>query len=67
MSDEQWWAANEPLLAKVFDPDRFPLAARVGSAAGAAHQGMYSPEHAFTFGLQRILDGLTHLMSRPPR
>ncbi|MFF7414916.1 TetR/AcrR family transcriptional regulator [Streptomyces lydicus] len=67
LSDEQWWAANAPLLAKVFDPDRFPLAARVGSAAGAAHRGMYSPEHAFTFGLQRILDGLTPLMSRPPR
>jgi AcrR family transcriptional regulator len=61
MSDEQWWAANAPLLARVFDPGRFPLAARVGSAAGAAHQGMYSPEHAFSFGLQRILDGLTHL------
>ncbi|SEC21039.1 transcriptional regulator, TetR family [Streptomyces sp. 2231.1] len=65
MSDEQWWAANEPLLAKVFDPARFPLAARVGSAAGAAQQGVYSPEHAFTFGLQRILDGLAHLMDRP--
>ncbi|MEU8589445.1 TetR/AcrR family transcriptional regulator [Streptomyces sp. NPDC048664] len=65
MSDQQWWAANESLLAKVFDPARFPLAARVGSAAGAAHQGVYNPEHAFTFGLQRILDGLTHLMGRP--
>ncbi|MEU5194226.1 TetR/AcrR family transcriptional regulator [Streptomyces scabiei] len=67
MSDEQWWAANAPLLARVFDPGRFPLAARVGSAAGAAHQGVYNPEHAFSFGLQRILDGLTHLIaSRSP-
>ncbi|WP_413804758.1 TetR/AcrR family transcriptional regulator [Streptomyces sp. OE57] len=64
MSDQQWWAANEPLLTKVFDPARFPLAARVGSAAGSAHQSMYNPEHAFAFGLQRILDGLAHLMSR---
>ncbi len=62
MSDQQWWAANEPLLTKVFDPARFPLAARVGSAAGTAHQGMYNPEHAFGFGLQRILDGLAHLI-----
>ncbi|MFF8309861.1 TetR/AcrR family transcriptional regulator [Streptomyces lydicus] len=61
MSDQQWWAANAPLLAKVFDPDRFPLAARVGSAAGAAHQGMYNPDHAFDFGLRCILDGLAHL------
>ncbi|MGW6902984.1 TetR/AcrR family transcriptional regulator [Streptomyces sp. NPDC054940] len=62
MSDEQWWAANAPLLARVFDPARFPLAARVGSAAGEAHQGMYSPDYAFDFGLKRILDGLTHLI-----
>lgn len=62
MSDEQWWAANAPLLARVFDPARFPLAARVGSAAGEAHQGAYNPEHAFSFGLQRVLDGLTHLI-----
>lgn len=65
MSDQQWWAVNAPLLAKVFDPDRFPLATRVGSAAGAAHQGMYNPDHAFSFGLRRILDGLAHLMSQP--
>ncbi|RAJ54237.1 MULTISPECIES: TetR/AcrR family transcriptional regulator C-terminal domain-containing protein [unclassified Streptomyces] len=61
LSDRQWWAAHEPLLAKVFDPARFPLAARVGRAAGEAHQGMYDPEHAFTFGLRRILDGLARL------
>ncbi|MFJ2213247.1 TetR/AcrR family transcriptional regulator [Streptomyces sp. NPDC101062] len=67
LSDAQWWAANAPLLARVFDPARFPLAARVGSAAGATHQGMYSPEHAFDFGLRRVLDGLAHLVaSRSP-
>ncbi|MER6572601.1 TetR/AcrR family transcriptional regulator [Streptomyces sp. NPDC001093] len=65
MSDQQWWALNEPLLAKVFDPERFPLAARVGSTAGAAHQGMYNPDHAFSFGLQCILDGLARRMSQP--
>ncbi|MDX2681154.1 TetR/AcrR family transcriptional regulator [Streptomyces sp. NY05-11A] len=61
MSDQQWRVANEPLLAKVFDPARFPLAVRIGSAAGEAHQGMHNPDHAFTFGLQRILDGLACL------
>ena len=29
-----------------------------GAAAGAAYQGAYSPDHAFRFGLQRVLDGL---------
>jgi AcrR family transcriptional regulator len=67
MSDEKWWAVNAPLLDRVFDPARFPLAARVGSAAGAAHQGVYNPEHAFDFGLQRILDGLAHLIESRSR
>lgn len=58
MSDEQWWAANAPLLARVFDETRFPTAARVGSAAGAAHGAAYHPDHAYAFGLQRVLDGL---------
>ncbi|MGW2637755.1 TetR/AcrR family transcriptional regulator [Streptomyces sp. NPDC001348] len=67
MSDEQWWAVNAPLLARVFDPARFPLAARVGSAAGETHRSTYDPDHAFDFGLQRILDGLTHLIESRSR
>jgi AcrR family transcriptional regulator len=58
MSDAQWWEANAPLLARVFDETRYPTAARVGAAAGAAHGGTYSPEHAYDFGLRRVLDGL---------
>lgn len=65
MSDEQWWAANAPLLAKAFDPARFPLAARVGSAAGETHRGAYHADYAFTFGLQRVLDGLAPLVEQP--
>jgi hypothetical protein len=53
-TDNEWWAANAPLLEKVFDPERYPTAARVGAAAGAA----YDPERAFEFGLQRMLDGI---------
>lgn len=32
MTDEQWWAANADLLARVFDAERYPVAARVGAA-----------------------------------
>jgi len=64
MSDEQWWAANAPLLARVFDPARYPLATRVGSAAGAAHQGAYDAEHAYAFGLQCVLDGFAALIDQ---
>jgi AcrR family transcriptional regulator len=62
MDDEQWWAANAPLLARVFDDHAYPLAARVGAAAGAAHRSAYSPEHAYDFGLRRVLDGLAALI-----
>jgi hypothetical protein len=62
-TDAEWWAANAPLLEKVFDPGRYPTAARVGPAAGAAYAAAFSPEHAFEFGLQRVLDGVEALVS----
>ncbi len=58
MTDAQWWEAHAPLLEKVFDANRHPLAARVGSAAGAAYGAASDPAHAFEFGLQRVLDGI---------
>jgi AcrR family transcriptional regulator len=64
MTDEQWWEAHGPLLARVLDPEAYPTAARVGSAAGAAQGGAYSPEHAWEFGLARVLDGLAALIER---
>jgi AcrR family transcriptional regulator len=64
MSDEQWWEANAPFLARVFDETKYPTAARVGPAAGAAHRGAYNPTHAYEFGLQRVLDGLGVLIER---
>jgi AcrR family transcriptional regulator len=62
MDDAQWWAANAPLLARILDEDAYPLAARVGSAAGAAHGGAYDPDHAYRFGLDRVLDGLAAIV-----
>jgi hypothetical protein len=47
-----------PALARVLDPDDYPLASRVGSAVGAAHGSAADPEHAYRFGLDRVLDGL---------
>jgi AcrR family transcriptional regulator len=64
ISDEQWWSANAPLLARVLDADAYPTASRVGSAAGAAQGGAYSPDHAWGFGLERVLDGLAALIAR---
>lgn len=64
MSEAEWWVVNAPLLAKVMDATRFPIAARVGTAAGQAYQGASSPTHAFSFGLERILDGIALLIAQ---
>lgn len=64
MTDQQWWQAAGPVLARYLDPGRFPLATRVGAAAGQAHGSAYDPDHAFRFGLQRVLDGLAALLDR---
>jgi AcrR family transcriptional regulator len=66
MDEEQWWAASGPLLERLLDPGAYPLAARVGTAAGTAHRAAYDPQHAYDFGLQTILDGLAALID-PPR
>ncbi|HEX9099566.1 MAG TPA: TetR/AcrR family transcriptional regulator [Candidatus Dormibacteraeota bacterium] len=62
MDDNEWWATSGPLLARVHDETAYPIAARVGSAAGAAHGGAYSPSYAYTFGLECVLAGLSQLI-----
>ncbi|MFI7451644.1 TetR/AcrR family transcriptional regulator [Nonomuraea sp. NPDC049714] len=63
LSDEQWWAAHAPFFSRIADVGRFPTAARVGQATGEALGAAYSAEHAFEFGLQRVLDGIEALVS----
>ncbi|MBB2991763.1 AcrR family transcriptional regulator [Mycolicibacterium iranicum] len=64
MTDRAWWDRVQPLLVKVFDSQRFPLAARVGAAAGQAHDSAYDADHAFRFGMARVLDGLAPVIDR---
>jgi AcrR family transcriptional regulator len=65
MDDEQWWNASAPLLQQLLDPGAYPLASRVGTAAGTAHRAAYDPQHTYDFGLQTILDGLAALIGDP--
>ena len=58
VSDQQWWQTYGPLLADVLDPARYPTAIRVGAAAGAEYGAAHDPARSFTFGLQRIIDGI---------
>lgn len=62
LTDEQWWEQAGPALQKVYVPERFPTATRVGSAAGAEYQGAVDPARAFEFGLERLLDGVESLV-----
>lgn len=66
-SDHEWWERAAPLLERVFDAERYPLAARVGAAAGQAHDSAYSADHAYAFGLARVLDGLATLIESRSR
>ncbi|MFE3450652.1 TetR/AcrR family transcriptional regulator [Nonomuraea sp. NPDC059194] len=63
MTDEQWWAAHAPFLHRISDASRFPVASRVGEAAAEVYGSAYSPEHSFEFGLQRLLDGISLLIT----
>ncbi|MGI5211850.1 TetR/AcrR family transcriptional regulator [Plantactinospora sp. CA-290183] len=58
MTDEQWWYSYAPLLEQVFDPARYPVAARVGEVTGAEYNAPSDPGRSFEFGLQRVLDGI---------
>ncbi|EGG31258.1 TetR/AcrR family transcriptional regulator [Paenibacillus sp. HGF5] len=57
MDDDEWWLSYSPALARIVEWERFPVASRVGEAAGQAHQNAYNPEHAYAFGLERIIEG----------
>lgn len=65
MTDLEWWTASAPVLAEIPEADAglFPLAARVGQAAGEAHGAASNPLHTFRFGLARILDGVEQLVN----
>jgi AcrR family transcriptional regulator len=56
------WNATEPVLRRFSDPERFPRAVRVAVAVARAHEGAHDPDHAFAFGLERLLDGIDVLL-----
>ena len=60
----EWWAANADALGEVMAGREFPLAARVGMAAGELYQAATDPDRQFRFGLDRIIDGLLAHLER---
>jgi AcrR family transcriptional regulator len=59
-----WWAAAGPALARHANADDFPLASRVGTAAGEAQGRAHDPALAYDFGVGRIADGVEALRRR---
>lgn len=61
-SNSDWWQAQEQVLSALLPAGKYPLAERVGSAAGEHNQGAYHAGYAYEFGLERVLDGLAKLI-----
>jgi AcrR family transcriptional regulator len=57
----QLWAQWGERLAR-YVGDEYPLASRIGGAAGQALNAAYSPTHAYDFGLARVIDALDRLV-----
>jgi AcrR family transcriptional regulator len=64
LTDEEWWRQISPTLTHVMSGTgkHFPVAGRVGTAVGEQFQSVIDPTHALTFGLTRILDGISLLI-----
>ncbi|GAA0587857.1 TetR/AcrR family transcriptional regulator [Kribbella sandramycini] len=62
MSDKEWWLAHVPHLDRIADVEKYPLASRVGSTVGAEFDAPYDSDHAFEYGLARLLDGVATLV-----
>lgn len=55
-----WHAVATPLSERL--GARYPLAQRVGGAAGEQLDGPYDPDSAWRFGMERVLGGLAPLL-----
>ncbi|MDQ6419350.1 TetR/AcrR family transcriptional regulator [Paenibacillus sp. LHD-117] len=64
IDDNEWWLEYSTAMENMADWSRFPVSSRVGNAAGELHQSAYSPEHAYQFGLERIIAGTAALIGR---
>ncbi|MFC5181298.1 TetR/AcrR family transcriptional regulator [Actinomadura harenae] len=63
LTDREWWEATAPFLAEHVDASRYPVSSRVGTASSETYDAAVGPEHAFEFGLARILDGIETLIT----
>jgi AcrR family transcriptional regulator len=68
VSDRGWWEAHAEHLGRLVSAEQFPLAVRVGAAAGEAYGGATDPKRTFAFGLERLIGGIVlHVQGKSPR
>ncbi len=64
-SADDWWTREGADLAALDLGDEFPLAGRIGTAAGEQHGAAHDAEHAYRFGLAVLLDGIDARAANP--
>jgi AcrR family transcriptional regulator len=64
MTDKEWWLAHVPHLDQIADTKKFPLSSRVGTTVGNEYDAPYDSDHAFEYGLARLLDGVSALVEK---
>ena len=64
LTDAEWWSLHGPILSQLMRDEDYPVAARVGQAAGEEYNSATDPERTFEFALERIIDGLELLLER---
>lgn len=57
-TDEEWWLTQAPILDRLLDAGRFPVAARVGQSFGDEMKAAAAPEMTLNFGVKLLLDGV---------
>lgn len=63
VTNPEWWAEMGPELARYVTSEEYPLATRIGAAAGERLGGAYDAEEGWRFGLERLLDGLAPIVA----
>jgi hypothetical protein len=59
----QWWAREQAALERIDIAGRYPLAARIGQAAGSSYGAAGDTSFAFTFGLDRLIASIADLVA----
>jgi AcrR family transcriptional regulator len=70
VTDEQWWAAREPILDRYFDTSRYPTLVGLDQEGafqqpeGGLDYNLQNAVDSFEFGLERVLDGVEAFIER---